>query len=268
MEDDLLSECCRSMSRLLLHHRSGIPSEDARRTANQSFQAKLRSKYERVKHDFNYCSDSEKNPFIDIDKGEICPNCLNVLHPVVLDRLMRDIRAQVDDMLPSSCNTIGNKEETIPVQLHFTIPAIFDVSRVPTRTFITANVEKVVNFSTFDIILSQILSILLPIRYRIEVVADAKVIVAVKPNVQDQLTMTHAVYPDFKFKKPKRKFGSANHNVPSSSNCTSSLTGDAADSKGDEVEEDDIPRMNIGELLCRSLSISFLTFPQRIIENL
>lgn len=258
------------MSRLLLNPRNGLSSEEARRQANITLQTKLRNKQSKTTNTL---------PFIDVDQKEICVNCFNVLHPVILDRLMKNIRQQVDGMLmdpTSSTNSSGSgngngndsddtvmttEEEMIQIQLQFTIPAILDVCRVPTRTYVTHNVEKIVNFSTFDIILTQFLSILLPLRYKVQVTSDAKMIVSVKPMIQEQLAMTLAVYPDFKLKKPKRKFGIPNHNNSGSSsnsnsntNSHSSTSATVVDGGGEEgnhegmlFEEEDIPRMNIGK---------------------
>jgi hypothetical protein len=244
-----------------MNPRNGLTSEESRRQANQHLQMKLKQKRsssqtqgeEQQEQPLTDDSKNKKRPFIDINHGETCINCLNVLHPEVLNQSMRQIREQVENMFSTSPETSltsssssGLERDMISVQLQFTIPAIFDMSRVPCRTFVTQHVEKVVNFSTFDIILSQFYSILLPLRYGIQVNSDAKLIVAVKPMVQDQLAMTLIVYPEFKFKKPKRKFGGfVNHNSTAPSLHVAGRE-DADQTEGVTVEEEDLPRMNIG----------------------
>jgi hypothetical protein len=236
--ESLLDDCVQSISRLLLSNRNGIRDEDTRRTANLTLQETLRTKQ-----------------FVDPDKHEICSNCLNIMHPKILDRLVKDIGGQLDSLLAlcrttdtvkdsssssSSSSplattsvglTTGNDQPPLEVQLQFVIPSVLDVPRVATRTFVTQQVEKVVSFSTFDLLVEKMLSTLLPLREGVRLKSDAEIVVLIKPRIDDQLAMCMESFSEFRIKKNKRRFGDKEPEH--------------------EDDENDISRQNIGECVTR-----------------
>lgn len=191
------------------------------------------------------------------ENAAFCLCCFGAIHPYRIEQLRQDIHNRIlsDPTIPRLLLPGTEDIMAYNIKFEFHLPSFLDISRISIRTFITNTPEKIVNFTTFDLILDRILQNELEqhstkssnsmnsmkLQFQEQYIYK---IMEISLFIQYQIELVGIYNSNFIVKKPKRKFGT----------MMSSSSDLEENNNNNNVDEDmthpyyNISRSNIGKL--------------------